>query len=98
MLATSLTRRSKPWLKEAAFSPWKTMRMILTKSVCGSGRNQIAQAAIQQRWIDFAFQDIEHAVDESDEIVEGSNSLVQVPIGDGIQQRYVAVDRALQAL
>src|SRR5258706_4034921 len=73
------------------------MRMIYVLQE-RSRRTEITEAAIQQRRIDFVLQCIEHAVDESDQIVQRGNRLIGVAIGDGVENRNVTVDRPLQVL
>src|SRR3712207_7102568 len=54
---------------EAAFSPWKTMRISGSAGVSGLDRDQWFEAAIEQRRIDLPLQPIKHDVDEIDQAI-----------------------------
>ena len=47
--------------------------------------------------IDLPLHDVEHAVDELDQFVGGRDGPVGVTIGDGVEDREMAVDRLVDA-
>src|ERR1022692_2483835 len=61
-------------------------------------RIEIRQAAIEKRRIDFMLEHVEHAVNETDQVVYGGQRLLNVTIGDGVEQGNVTVDRLLEIL
>lgn len=77
---------TKPALKDAALSPWRTLRMHLSSSKALAGREQL-QVAVEQRRVDPALDHVEHAVAEGDQPVGGGNGVIDAMVGHGLKNR-----------
>ncbi len=61
-------------------------------------RVETAQAANEQRRIDLVLEHVEHAVDETDQAIQGRECLVDVTIQNRVEQGDMTINRLLQIL